>query len=146
MKRAVLVVGRLVAIGFIPLILIAGAARAEHEVYYRYTVLGYVKDGKGQPLPRLGVELTRDRTGFSYLGETDEAGLYIVVARLGDESVGETLTLRIGQARTRVNVRFEARNHDDERGTRIDLAGARWTERTSWFRSTLARVLEAGSR
>jgi hypothetical protein len=27
------------------------------------------------------------------------------------------------------------------RGTRIDLEGARWVERSAWFRSTLARIL-----
>lgn len=145
MKRAVFGVGRVLAIG-LQVMLIAGTARAEHEVYYRYTVLGYVKDAKGQAIPALGVELIRDRTGFSYLGETDRNGLYIVIARLGDESVGETLTLRIGKARTPLKVQFEPKNHDDERGTRIDLQGTRWIERASWFRSTLARVLDAASR
>ena len=69
-------------------LLVADAAHGEHEVYYRYTVLGYVKDGRGRPLSAREVKIVRDKTGFSYLGETDANGLYVVVLRLGDESVG----------------------------------------------------------
>src|SRR5262249_29479067 len=44
------------------LLLIAPAASiAEHEVYYRYTVLGYVTDAAGKQRPRVGVEVVRDR-------------------------------------------------------------------------------------
>jgi hypothetical protein len=119
----------------------AGAAVAEHEVQYRFTVLGYVKDATGQARAGERVELTRDRTGLAYAAETDARGLYLLRARLGDESVGETLTLRVGEHRTTVTVRFDASNHDDERGTRVDLEGARWLVRPAWFRSTLARIL-----
>ena len=83
----------------LPLLLAAAAstATAEHEIFYRYTVLGYVKDAAGQPRPGQRLELTRDKTGFSYLGESDAAGLFVIVARLGDESAGESLTLRMGR-------------------------------------------------
>ena len=33
----------------------------------------------------------RDKTGLTYSGTTDENGLYVVVARLGDETLGEPL-------------------------------------------------------
>jgi hypothetical protein len=116
-------------------------AFAGHETRYRYVVLGFVKDAQGQPRRGAPVELVRDRTGLSYKGETDEQGLYVVVARLGDETLGESLTLRIGEARLRLTVSFEPDNHRDERGTRVDLEGARWAERSAWFRSTLERFL-----
>lgn len=116
-------------------------ASAEHEVHFRYTVIGFVKDAGGQPRGGAPVELVRDKTGLSYRAETDEHGLYVVVARLGDETLGEHLTLRVGEARTRLTVEFEVDNHRDERGTRVDLEGARWRERPAWFRSTLARIL-----
>jgi hypothetical protein len=129
------------------LVLVAATpAGAEHEVYYRYTVLGYVKDAAGKPRASQAIELVRDKTGFSYLAETDADGLFVIVARLGDESAGEALTLRFGAVQTRLTARFDARNHTDERGTRVDLEGARALERPAWFRSTLANFLGATTR
>ncbi len=119
---------------------------AEHEVYYRYTVLGYVKDAKGRPVAGTRVDVVREKTGLAYDAETDDRGLYVIVARLGDESLGERLTLSVAKARTRLTVRFDADNHLDERGTRIDLEGARWLERPAWFLSTLARILVTPAR
>ena len=132
----------------LPLLIVATAApaAAEHEVYYRYTVLGYVKDAAGKPRAGQTVELIRDKTGFSYLAETDAAGLFVIVARLGDESAGEALTLRQAGLRTRLVARFDAANHTDERGTRVDLEGARAVERPTWFRSTLVNFLGATPR
>jgi len=141
--------GRLAAV-LVTLALVAAAAtpraHAEHEVYYRYTVLGYVKDARGKPVAGRAVELLRDKTGFSYLGDTDERGFYMLVARLGDESVGERLTLKVGKAATGIVARFDPGNHTDERGTRVDVEGARLVERAAWFRSTLAKLLGAPAR
>jgi hypothetical protein len=127
-------------------VLLAGVARGEHEIYYRYTVLGYVKDTRGRPLPGHEVKVVRDKTGFSYLGETDASGLYVVVLRLGDESVGESLTVHASGLDARVAVRFDASNHTDERGTRLDVEGSRTVERGAWFASTLALFLGQGRR
>lgn len=125
---------------------LAGPATAEHEVYYRYTVLGYVKDARGKPLPDRDVVLVRDKTGFSYLAETDAKGLYVIVVRLGDESLGEKLTLKIGGASTRLTARFDPTDRKEERGTRVDLEGRRFVERSAWFRSTLSGFLGAAGR
>jgi hypothetical protein len=132
----------------LPLLLLLAATpvAAEHEVYYRYTVVGYVKDAAGKPRASETVELIREKTGFSYLGETDDTGLFVIVARLGDESAGETLTLRHGAVRARLTARFDAANHTDERGTRVDLEAGRAVERPTWFRSTLANFLGATRR
>ncbi len=119
----------------------AAPAGAEHEVYYRYLVLGFVKDARGRPVAGRQVELVRDKTGFSYLAETDAKGFYLIVARLGDESAGEGLTLTLGGTPWRLTARFDPTNHTDDRGTRVDLEGARLVERPSWFRSTLAATL-----
>jgi hypothetical protein len=121
----------------------ATPAAGEHEVFYRYTVLGYVKDKAGKPSPGQPVELVRDKTGFSYLGETDDAGLFVIVARLGDESAGEKLTLSVGSARLGLVARFDPANHTEERGTRVDADGGKLLERPTWFRSTLAKLLTA---
>lgn len=116
-------------------------AAGEHEVFYRYTVLGYVKDAAGKPRAGQTVELIRDKTGFSYLGETDASGLFVIVARLGDESAGESLTVRLGALRLRIVARFEAANHTDERGTRVDVEGGRLVESPASFRATLVKLL-----
>ena len=140
MKRApALLLLLVVALGAVP-------AAAEHEVYYRYVVLGYVKDARGTPLAGRSVELTRDKTGFSYLADTDDKGFYLIVARLGDESAGEALTLTVGRSRAKLAARFDPANHTEDRGTRMDLQGARFVERSAWFRSTLAQVLAAPRR
>lgn len=131
----------LVPLVLLLVIAVPPAARGEHEIFYRYTVLGYVKDAAGRPRAGQTVELTRDKTGFSYLGDTDRSGLFVIVARLGDESLGESLTLRLGDRHARVVARFDPANHTDERGTRVDVEGDRFIERASWFRSTLARLL-----
>ena len=121
-------------------------AGAEHEVYYRFVVLGYVKDARGTPAAHQRVELVRDKTGFAYRDDTDPAGFFVLVARLGDESAGEPLTLRVGSATTRVTARFDPADHATARGTRIDVVGTRFAENPSSFASTLARVLETPPR
>jgi hypothetical protein len=132
-----------------PLVLVLLTAlpvAGEHEVWYRYTVLGYVTDGRGQPRVGERLELVRDHTQFSYLGDTDADGLYVIIARLGDESAGEPLTLRLGAATARVTATFDPANHTDERGTRVDFDGARVIERATAFRSTLANFIGATRR
>ncbi len=128
------------------LLLAAVPALADHEIFFRYTVIGYVKDAAGRPGAGLRLELIRDKTGFSYIGDTDEEGMYVIVARLGDESAGEPLTLRAGSTTVRVIARFDPTNHVDERGTRVDVEGGRVVERAAWFRSTLANFMGAAGR
>lgn len=119
------------------LTLAAAPATATHEVYYRYVVLGYVKDARGHAVRGRELELVRDKTGAAYLAASDEQGFFLIVARLGDESAGEALTLKVGQAATRLRVSFDPGNHRDDRGTRIDIEGATFVERSALFRSTL---------
>lgn len=133
---------RAIVLALAAAVVLAPSAGAEHEVYFRYVVLGYVKDAKGKPLEGKTVELRRDKTNFSYYDETDKRGFFVLVARLGDESVGETLTLRVGPGDTRLTARFDPANHSDPRGTRVDVEGPRFVERPAWFASTLARFME----
>jgi hypothetical protein len=133
---------RAVALGCFAVALLAGApARAEHEVYYRYVVLGFVTDAQGRPVSGRQVELIRDKTGFSYLARTDARGFYLILARLGDESVGEALTLRAGAVVTRLTAAFDPTDHTEHRGARIDLEGERFVERSAGFRATLHNAL-----
>ena len=120
---------------------IAREARAEHQVSYRYVVLGYVTDAENRGRPRVRVELRREKTGFSYLGETDTDGFYVIVARLGDESAGESLHLRAeGQAMT-LTARFDPADHATERGTRVDFTARKPVESPMAFAVTLKRYL-----
>ena len=137
MLRAV--VDLLIAVAFV-----AGPVAAEHTVYYRYVVLGFVKDAQGKHLPGREVELVRNKTGFAYSARTDEHGLFVIVVRLGDESAGEALTLRVGPATTTLTARFDPANHVNDRGTRVDLDGPRFVERTAAFQPTLARFVRDG--
>jgi len=126
---------------FLLLLVIPRVSFAEHEVQYRYVVLGYVRDAGGRPQRRIEVELVREKTGFSYLGETDEVGLYVIVARLGDESMGETLRLRTAGRSVTITARFNPQDHVRERGTRVDFTGGRPVETPSAFPTTLERFL-----
>ena len=117
--------------------LCATSVAAEHEIYYRFTVLGYVKDTHGKPVVDAKVEVIRDKTDFKYLGETDDTGFYVVRVRLGDESRGETLTVRQGTHVRRVIALFDPANVTDERGTRVDFEGAHSVERAARFQATL---------
>src|SRR5262245_39472329 len=129
------------------LALLAGAATpasAEHTVYYRYVLLGFVKDARGKPVTGKAVEVVRDKTGLAYPGRTDDEGLFVVVVRLGDESAGETLTVRVGGATTTVTARFDPANHVSDRGTRVDVEGTRFVERRDAFQPTLARFVREG--
>jgi hypothetical protein len=119
---------------------------AEHEIYYRYVVLGFVKDAQGRPVAGRELELIRDKTGFSYLGLTDDAGFFLIVARLGDESAGESLTLRAGTTATRLVAVFDPANHTEHRGARVDLEGARFVEQRAGFQATLLDALGAATR
>jgi len=132
-RRALLAAGLLGVLG--------GQARGEHEIQYRYIVLGYVADARGQAASATPVELVRNKTGFSYLAETDANGFFLIIARLGDESAGEPLTLRVGRAATTIAARFDPANHAAHRGTRVDVKGETFQERAAFFQPTLARFM-----
>ena len=121
--------------------MLAGPVAAEHEVYYRFTVLGYLKDAAGKPRSGVRIELVRERTGFSYLAESDRSGFYVVTARLGDESVGERMSLRVADQTVAITARFDPADHRQERGTRVDFLGSANRELPTAFAATLARFL-----
>jgi hypothetical protein len=121
--------------------LVTAPALAEHEAQYRYTVLGYVKDASGRPRKGVGLEVIRQKTGFAYVGETDEAGLYVIVTRLADESRSERLLVRAGPASLMIAARFDPADHFSERGTQVDFTGSRADEQAALFPATLKRFL-----
>ncbi len=133
--------GIVLVICFAAGVLTAGLAFAEHEVQFRYTVLGYVKDDAGKPRKGVALEVTRQKTGLSYPGETDASGLYVIVTRLADESRGEGLLVRAGPRSLRITTEFDPADHMTERGTRVDFTGAKPVERRGFFAVTLKQFL-----
>ena len=131
---------------FLSAMLTAAVAGAEHAPEFRYVVLGYVSDNAGKAVPGATIEVVRDKTGLAYPAPTDGTGFYVAVVRLGDESVGESLTVRLGTRATRVTTRFDPADHHEERGTRVDVMGTRFVETPATFRSTLNRYLAAPAR
>jgi hypothetical protein len=128
-------------LAFLLLAATAAPAGAEHEIYYRYTVLGYLRDAAGRPRQGAQVELVREKTGFSYLARTDARGFYVVVVRLADDGLGEKLRIRAGGLVTVVTARFDPADHRRERGTRVDFAGQSAREAPAAFAPTLERFL-----
>ena len=120
---------------------LVGPAWAEHQVSYRYVVLGYVTGADNRGRRGVRVELRREKTGFSYLGETDADGFYVIVARLGDESAGETLQVRAESQAMTLTARFNPDDHATERGTRVDFTARRPVESPTAFAGTLRRYL-----
>lgn len=123
------------------LALAAAPVAAEHTIETRYVVLGFVKDARGKLVSGQQVEVVRDKTGLKYRVDTDEQGFFVVFMRLGNESVGETLTVRVGPAMTKVTTRFDPANHTDDRGTRLDLDHMTFVERPAAFVPTLTRFV-----
>src|SRR6266540_277750 len=87
------------------------------------------------------LEVTRQKTGLSYPGETDASGLYVIVTRLADESRGEGLPVRAGPRSLRITTEFDPADHMTERGTRVDFTGAKPVERRGFFAVTLKQFL-----
>jgi len=73
--------------------------------------------------------------------QTDADGIYVIVARLGDESAGETLRLRAARQTVTITARFDPENHTRERGTRVDFGGTKPVETPTAFTGTLKRFL-----
>jgi hypothetical protein len=122
-------------------VLLSSVAGAEHEMFYRYVVLGYVQDAKRAPLKGARVTLLREKTGLSYTTDTNTQGFYIIVARLGDEGLGERLTVKTESVATTIVARFDPGNHAAHRGTRVDFVGPGSLERPTLFAATLTRFL-----
>ena len=128
---------RAAALVLLGVLTLAGTpAAATHEVYFRYVVLGFVKDARGRAVAGRELVLTRDKTGYAYPGATDEQGFFIIVAQLGDESAGEPLTLTFGR-RSSGCARSSIRRTTATPGHADRSRGRTFVERNTLFRATL---------
>ncbi|OGK82505.1 MAG: hypothetical protein A2X53_11905 [Candidatus Rokubacteria bacterium GWA2_70_23] len=83
------------------------------------------------------VEVVREKTGFSYLTETDAEGFYVVVVHLQDGDLLDALRVTAGRATIRIQARFNPLNSRSNRGTRVDFTGSSAVERQEIFDATV---------
>ena len=117
-------------------------AEATHEVTHRYVVLGYVRDAARRPIAGITVEVVREKTGLSYLAETDAEGFYVGVVHLHDEDLLDVLRVTAGRATIRIQARFTPLNSRSHRGTRVDFTGGSAVERQEIFAGTVNDYLK----
>lgn len=115
---------------------------ATHAPDHRFVVLGYVLDEQGQPRRGVPVVVTRLKTGLRYPTRSGPDGFYLVVVHLHDEDVGEPLAVETPGARGEITVRFDPGDPRSERGTRVDVRGARVLEEAAAFGATLRAILD----
>ena len=115
---------------------------ATHAVDHRYVVIGYVRDGAGQPLAGTLVRVMRERTGLPYETETGFDGLYVAIVHLHDEDLFDALDVTAGHVSIRIEARFEPLDHRRPRGTRVDFTPTRAVERHEAFAQTLDAYLK----
>src|SRR2546427_412329 len=90
---------------------------------------------------RIGWPEMRRRYLTGLRREPAASGLYVIVTRLADESLGERLLVRAGPRSLRIAAQFDPADHAAERGTRVDFTGDKATERPGLFRTTLNQFL-----
>jgi hypothetical protein len=116
---------------------------ATHEVDHRYLVLGYVRDGAGQPIRGAHVRLIREATGLSYEATTGSDGFYLLVVHLHhDDDVGDALRISVGRATARLEARFAPWDANSHRGAMVDFRGTQAQERPDLFAAALAEYLK----
>jgi len=108
-------------------------ARAEHEIYYRYVVLGFVKDAQGRRWrARAAADPRQDRL---LVPGADRRRRLLPDRRASRRRErGESLTLRAGTIATRLVAAFDPANHTEHRGARVDLEGTRFVEQRAGSR------------
>lgn len=104
---------------------------------------GYVRDGARRPISGNAVEVVREKTGLSYLADTDADGFYVVVAHFHDEDLLDVLRVTAGRVTIRIEARFNPLNAQSPRGTRVDFTGPSAVERQEMFAETVTRLSEA---
>ena len=124
------------------LLSVTAPAEATHEVTHRYVVLGYIRDAARRPISGSAVEVVREKTGLSYLAETDADGFYVVVVHLHDEDLLDALRVTAGRATLRIQARFSPLNSLSQRGTRVDVTGSSAVERQETFAETVNDYLK----
>jgi len=123
------------------MLLWAAPARAEHEPYHRYVILGYVKNGGGHPLAGVVVRAVRAKTRLAYREITDEKGFYAIIVHLHDEDLGDVIEMTAQGSSVALKARFDPKDLNTERGTRLDFLGKKTEEHRPWFPATLRQYL-----
>lgn len=120
----------------------AAPVEATHDVTHRYVVLGYVRDSARRPISGNAVEVVREKTGLSYLADTDADGFYVVVVHLHDKDRLDVLRVTAGRVTIRIKARFNPLDARSPRGTRVDFTGPSAMERQEMFAETVSGYLK----
>jgi len=131
----------LIAVAMLTTLFLATPAASTHEIDHRYLVVGYVREGNGQAIPRSRVRLVREKTGFSHETMTERDGFYLLIVHLHDDDAGDALQITAGRAQARIRAWFRPGDAARHRGTRLDFLGAQARERSDLFDGTLADQL-----
>lgn len=131
----------LIAVAVLTTLLLATPADSTHEIDHRYLVVGYVREGNGQAIPRTRVRLVREKTGLSHETMTGRDGFYLLIVHLHDDDAGDALQIAAGRAQARIRAWFRPGDAARHRGTRLDFLGVQAHERSDLFDGTLADQL-----
>ncbi|MFQ5580091.1 MAG: hypothetical protein ACE5FZ_05715 [Nitrospiria bacterium] len=79
---------------------------ATHEEDHRFTIIGYVRDGKGSPLSDALV-LLEHKGGVKKETHTDTHGYYEVMFHLHNDNLGDEILVAVGDVVKKVSVQFD---------------------------------------
>ncbi|MDX1514229.1 MAG: hypothetical protein R3174_10865 [Gammaproteobacteria bacterium] len=100
---------------------LASTAGATHEVHHRFTVWGEVKLDDGTPLADETIRLTvKDGQSIGTV-QTNVEGRYRIVLHVHDEDVNKVFDMTVRDVTQKVRLEFDPKNHETERGTRVDF-------------------------
>jgi len=135
MRRGLRLFSLLAILGF------AATSAAEHEPDHRYLVIGYVRDGAGNPAGRVEVRAIREKTGMEQRARTDRDGFYLLVVHLHSEDLGDSIAVSANGTSLRVTAQFDPLDLTNHRGTRVDFPGNEARELAELFPETLRLYL-----
>lgn len=98
-----------------------GTAWATHETEHRFTVYGYVRDDKGQPVPNERVIVVNKRLDQANTTFSDSDGYYEALLHMHNDSLGDEIAVMAGDDQKSIRAQFDPEDHKTERRTEVDF-------------------------
>ena len=96
-------------------------ALATHEADHRFTVYGYVRDDRGNPIKGERVIIVDTRTDQARTAFTDQEGYYEGLLHLHNDNLGDEVAVMVGDQRKTVRATFDPEDLESERKVQIDF-------------------------
>jgi len=112
------------------MILFPTTAWATHETDHRFTVFGYVRDDKGEPIEDTKVMVVDTRVGEGSTAFTDRSGYYEVLLHLHNDNQGDEIKITALDQFTIITANFDPSDKRTERKVQVDF-GAPPAEKSS---------------